>query len=131
MTEEEWLIADDPDKMLKRARGRSYPRKSRLFAVACCRRIWHLLVNERSRNAVEVAERHADGKATDEDLRLAANAAHDSALLLWLAAQPQSNLPASTSLNSISRNSSSAVDRSTDSSANALDLAFDALAVKL
>jgi hypothetical protein len=79
MTETEWLACDDPSKMVKRARvGRR--RKCRLFAVACCRAVWGLLVDERSRAAVEVAERHADGAATDEELRVAAaaaNQAHD------------------------------------------------------
>jgi hypothetical protein len=76
MTEQEWLECDEPVQLLKRARFRSYQRKSRLFAVACCRRIWDALVDERSRQAVEVAERHADGLATDEALRLACEAAH-------------------------------------------------------
>src|SRR5262245_16222692 len=76
MTEQEWLACTDPRAMLKQVRFRSHKRKSRLFAVACCRCVWRLLVDERSREAVEVAERHADGQATDEELRAAAAAAH-------------------------------------------------------
>src|SRR5687767_9245261 len=78
MNEREWLECDDPAKMLKRARFRSHKRKSRLFAVACCRLVWDLLVDERSRMAVEVAERHADGAATDEELRGASTTAHEA-----------------------------------------------------
>jgi hypothetical protein len=45
-------------------------RKLRLLACACCRQIWHLLP-PRSRQAVVVAERHADGQANDNELGLA------------------------------------------------------------
>lgn len=75
MTEAEWLACDDPDTLLKKARFRNFKRKSRLFAVACCRCIWTHIADVRSRHAVEVAERHADAMATDEELITAAGEA--------------------------------------------------------
>jgi hypothetical protein len=45
-------------------------RKLRLWACACCRRIWRLM-NERARGAVETSERFADGKARMRDLKAA------------------------------------------------------------
>jgi len=78
MTEAEWLVGTDPRTLLKRARFRSFRRKSRLFAVACCRCVWRLLVDDRSRAAVEVAELHADGAATDEELRASWEAADEA-----------------------------------------------------
>jgi hypothetical protein len=75
MTEQEWWACNDPLKLLKKARFRLFKRKSRLFACACCRCTWDLLVDDRSKKAVETAERHADSLATDDELGKAANAA--------------------------------------------------------
>lgn len=75
MTEQEWLVSTDSQAMLKHVADRVSERKSRLFACACVRHVWHLLTDERSRLAVEVAERFADGEATVEELSAARYAA--------------------------------------------------------
>jgi len=47
----------------------------RLFACWCVRQVWHLLDDERSKNAIIVAEKYAIGKATDSELAIATKAA--------------------------------------------------------
>ena len=61
-------------------------RELRLFACWCFRQVWHLLTDPRSRAAVEIAERFADGKATSEELDAARDAAWDAASAAWAAA---------------------------------------------
>jgi hypothetical protein len=66
MTEQEWLVCTDPKKMLGFLGGKASERKLRLFACACCGRISDLL-DRIGTQAVEVAERYADGlSAADE-----------------------------------------------------------------
>jgi hypothetical protein len=66
-----WLASDDLDALLGFVLGRASERKLRLFACACCRRVWHLLADPRSRQALEVAERYADGHASAVELATA------------------------------------------------------------
>lgn len=93
MTEMEWLTSTDPKVMLdwtqsasvdhtnRAAQCQAYQilneRKMRLFACACVRQSWHLLTDERSRNAVLTAERYADGEVTAAELGLACDEAQN------------------------------------------------------
>ena len=57
-----------------------YAREWRLFAVWCARQVQHLMTDRRSIDALDVAERHAIGQATDAELETARAAA-------WAAAE--------------------------------------------
>src|SRR5829696_4448351 len=64
MTEPEWLECRHPASILAHTQRRGSPlrwstRKARLFACACCRRIWPWL-GDANRAAVEAAEQVAD-----------------------------------------------------------------------
>ncbi len=56
---------------------------ARLFAVWCARQVEHLMPDERSITALDVAERYANAEATDDDLYTARAAASAAA---WAAA---------------------------------------------
>lgn len=78
MSSADWYASDDPAAMLAFLTGANAglrdplacvsDRKLRLFAAACCRQVWRLLPDARSRRAVEVAEAFADAEATAEEL---------------------------------------------------------------
>ena len=61
MIEAEWLASSSPEPMLEFVRQTVSDRKVRLFAVACCRRVWSSLEHEEFRDAVLKAESFADG----------------------------------------------------------------------
>lgn len=78
MTEEEWLACDAPERMLKGfwPLTRATSRKFRLCSVALCRRLKpQLLSAERTRRALDCAERFADEVATDQEREAAWQAA--------------------------------------------------------
>jgi hypothetical protein len=77
MIESEWLEGKNPLPMLQFIRSQTSSRKLRLFACACCREDdeSYRAVAQRS---VEVAERYADGKATEEERETAERTASDA-----------------------------------------------------
>ncbi len=83
MTEQEWLTGRDPRLLYAHVRKVASPKLKRgrrwlrLYACACCRRVWHLLAEE-GRTAVEVAERFADDGASPAELRQANAAARQA-----------------------------------------------------
>jgi hypothetical protein len=84
MTEPEWFASTDAYRMLQHiqqhvriSRTPGGARRLRLYGVACCRRLWPQYTDNRSRNAVEVAERYADGRARKRELDEARAAAEE------------------------------------------------------
>jgi hypothetical protein len=77
----EWLACADPVRLLmylkRNKTHKASARKLRLFVVASCRRVWDLLTDIRSRTAVEVIEKCADGLVSMEELRAACKAAYE------------------------------------------------------
>ena len=64
-----WQACTDPTRMLAwlRQQGKLTDRKSRLFAVACCHRIQHLL-DDIGKHAVELSGRYADRAVPVEEM---------------------------------------------------------------
>jgi hypothetical protein len=74
MTEAEWLACADAREMLEYLlaperfqRTVAGKRKLRLFACACCRSILRAVTNPGCRQAVEVGERLAEGRASEQE----------------------------------------------------------------
>lgn len=70
MSEQKWLTTNNPYELTHHRDCRSH-RKRRLLACAFARRVLFLLPDERYHQAVEVAERYADGRATEAEVRTA------------------------------------------------------------
>jgi hypothetical protein len=70
MYDAQWCIRAAPE----------YSREWRIFALWCAREVQHLMTDPRSINALDVAERYANGDATLKDLDAAVAAAVDAAL---------------------------------------------------
>jgi hypothetical protein len=89
MTEQEWikgwLTDEDFDFLFDFLGGMVKPtkRKLRLFACNSCRIIWHLITDESSRKAIEVAEQYADSGLTLELLREAHAVAENASNIAW------------------------------------------------
>ena len=62
-----WLLTNSDNEVTDR--------ELRLIAVKCAREVQHLMTDPRSINALDVAERFANGEATQEDLYAAMDAA--------------------------------------------------------
>jgi hypothetical protein len=79
VTKAEWLTCGDPDPMVRALRADHYQRELRLFAVACVRRVWHLLPPG-CRAVVEASERFADEQIGEPELAAAVAVAEREAL---------------------------------------------------
>jgi hypothetical protein len=94
MTEMEWGSCSRALPMRLELGPKNSPRKwstrkARLFSVACCRRVWHLLDSPADRRAVEVAEEVAEKKKRLADLRVS----HEAASITDLGPDPSPWVP--------------------------------------
>jgi hypothetical protein len=83
MDEREWLTCTDPEPMLEFLHGRASERKVKLFGLACCRGIWHLVADEGVRRGVEAAERGMEERLTGQDERTLAEARRTFETYQW------------------------------------------------
>jgi len=76
MTEAEWLASTNAIELVTAPIARYEERKLRLFACGCCRLVWRLLLDARSRKAVRSIEDYADALQDDRLRRDAYNIAN-------------------------------------------------------
>jgi hypothetical protein len=82
MNDADWARCSDPMAMLAATVGKRSLRQWNLIACGFARLDWDLLVDERSRRAIEVSERHEDGRASFDELGAAYNEAMTAAFAL-------------------------------------------------
>ena len=83
-------------------------RDARLFAVWCARQVEHLMTDQRSKDALTVAERFANGEATEEERDAARAAAWDAA---WAAARAAAGAAARDAAGAAARDAAGAAAR--------------------
>ena len=121
MTEQTWLLSRDPLAMLEWLckKVKPTPRKLRLFACACVsREVCYLLMDASSRAAVAVAERFADGEASERERAVAEMAAFSQADYedSWVRQPPPAYFAADAAVNTLRRKASTAPSPRPDSS---------------
>jgi len=77
-TKSDWMFW-----LMLNAKTNATDKQLRLIAVKCARQVQHLMTDQRSLTALDVAEKFANGEATQEELDAARDAARDAA---WAAA---------------------------------------------
>lgn len=80
MTEDEWLVAAHPARMLEFASGAMTNRKRLLFGLACVRSAAELIDDPRSSAAVEMAERVVEGGVGEAEAEACWLAAHTAVI---------------------------------------------------
>lgn len=85
MTEQEWLEWEGPTRIITALIDQRLitERKQRLFGCAVVRQQWHLLEDARSKQAVLVAEKLADGLATPAEVAQAQNEVDETDHLMY------------------------------------------------
>jgi hypothetical protein len=72
MTESEWLTGTNVSELLSNLPREVSERKLRLFATACCSRVWGLIADKGRksdlRSALRLLDRYTDGKGSAEEL---------------------------------------------------------------
>ena len=63
-----------------------HDKEIRLYAVWCARQVQHLMTDQRSIDALDVAERYANGEATQDELYAARDAAWTAEAAAWSSA---------------------------------------------
>lgn len=68
MTEAEWLKCNEVYPLLSSLSEKTSDRKFKLFSIACCRRISHLIVDSVAQKLIDESERLADGLSPLSDI---------------------------------------------------------------
>jgi hypothetical protein len=116
MSESVWDECTDPHWMLDYL-YRKFPkldakhvRKKRLFGCACCRRVQHLLTDQRCLDAIDLAEKLADGEVTKDDCKEARSAARAAAKAAYAVVEDAGPLPSRSTQREIAYAAWSAAD---------------------